>query len=71
MGAAPRSQTVVLEADLVGQIRPGDDVDIVGVLRRRWSRPPREGVRCDVQARERTPPEPKHVDAMTTHCCLL
>ena len=36
LGAIPRSIWVTLEDDLVDTVKPGDDVDVVGVVRKRW-----------------------------------
>ena len=36
MGQTPRSLVVVLEADLVDQCNPGDDVIITGTMQKRF-----------------------------------
>ena len=36
VGSIPRSITLVLHDDLVDRCKPGDDVTVVGVLRKRW-----------------------------------
>ena len=36
LGAVPRSVWVTLEDDLVDSVKPGDDVEIIGVVKRRW-----------------------------------
>eukprot|EP00002_Diphylleia_rotans_P003105 TRINITY_DN1208_c0_g1_i5.p1 TRINITY_DN1208_c0_g1~~TRINITY_DN1208_c0_g1_i5.p1 ORF type:complete len:690 (+),score=132.60 TRINITY_DN1208_c0_g1_i5:677-2746(+) len=48
MGSIPRSMAVVLENDLVDIVKPGDDVKINGIVKRRW-RPAQAGERCDVE----------------------
>lgn len=45
LGSVPRSIVVILQADLVDKLNPGDDVVIVGTIVRRW-RPVMRGVRC-------------------------
>ena len=36
LGAIPRSIWVTLEDDLVDAVKPGDDVDVIGVVKKRW-----------------------------------
>ena len=36
LGAIPRSIWVTLEDDLVDSVKPGDDVDVIGVVKKRW-----------------------------------
>ena len=36
LGSIPRSVWVSLEDDLVDKAKPGDDVEVIGVVRRRW-----------------------------------
>ena len=36
LGAIPRSIWVTLEDDLVDTVKPGDDVDVIGVVKKRW-----------------------------------
>ena len=38
LGAIPRSIWVTLEDDLVDSVKPGDDVDVIGVVKKRWKR---------------------------------
>ena len=47
LGYAPRSIIVVLQADLVDQVHPGDDIVVVGTLMRQWHHV-RPGVRVEV-----------------------
>ena len=39
VGSIPRSITIVLQDDLVDRCKAGDDVTIVGLLRKRWKPP--------------------------------
>ncbi|KAK6643757.1 hypothetical protein RUM43_000020 [Polyplax serrata] len=48
VGTVPRSISVTLEGDLVDSCKPGDDVNVTGVLLRRW-RPMKPGVRYDIE----------------------
>ena len=48
VGSIPRSITLVLQDDLVDRCKPGDDVTIVGVLRKRW-RPLLKDARPDIE----------------------
>ena len=47
LGYAPRSMLVILEADLVDRVHPGDDIVLVGTLIRQWRRVV-PGVRLEV-----------------------
>ena len=48
MGSMPRSISVILQDDLVDFAKAGDDVQIVGYVRRRWE-PCIRGVRCRLE----------------------
>ena len=48
VGSIPRAITLVLQDDLVDRCKPGDDVTIVGVLRKRW-RPLTKDQRPDIE----------------------
>ena len=48
VGSIPRSITLVLHDDLVDRCKPGDDVTVVGVLRKRW-RPLARDQRPDIE----------------------
>ncbi|XP_075210541.1 DNA helicase MCM9-like [Lycorma delicatula] len=48
VGRIPRSMWVTLEDDLVGSCKPGDDVIISGVLKRRWKPSHIPGSRSDI-----------------------
>ena len=48
VGSIPRSITLVLHDDLVDRCKPGDDVTVVGVLRKRW-RPLQRDQRPDIE----------------------
>eukprot|EP00126_Sphaerothecum_destruens_P007015 Sdes_comp19646_c0_seq1m11440 len=47
-GTIPKSMTVVCEYDLVDSCKAGDDVIIVGIVRRRWG-PLRQDEQCDLE----------------------
>lgn len=49
VGSVPRSLLVVLTDELADSVKPGDDVEIVGILHRRWHRNPTPGQRSDVE----------------------
>lgn len=49
VGSVPRSLLVVLTDELADSVKPGDDVEIVGILHRRWHRNPTQGQRSDVE----------------------
>lgn len=49
VGSIPRSLLVVLTDDLADIAKPGDDVNVTGVLHRRWNKPLIPDMRCDVQ----------------------
>lgn len=49
IGSIPRSICVVLRDDLADSVKPGDDVQVVGVLTRKWNRNPALDQRCDVE----------------------
>lgn len=36
LGSIPRSLWVTLEGELVDSVKPGDDVQVIGIVRRRW-----------------------------------
>jgi len=36
LGSIPQSLWVTLEGELVGSVKPGDDVQVIGIVRRRW-----------------------------------
>ena len=48
VGSIPRSITIVLQDDLVDRCKAGDDVTIVGLLRKRW-KPPQRDQRVEVE----------------------
>ena len=48
VGSIPRSITLVLQDDLVDRCKPGDDVTVVGLLRKRW-RPLSKDQRPDIE----------------------
>ena len=48
VGSIPRSISLLLQNDLVDSAKAGDDVTVVGILRKRW-RPLQKDVRCDVE----------------------
>ncbi|KAJ3128201.1 DNA helicase mcm9 [Nowakowskiella sp. JEL0407] len=48
VGTIPRSIIVILEDDLVGQCKAGDDVTIIGTVIRRW-KPLYVSARCDIE----------------------
>lgn len=49
VGSVPRSLLVVLTDELADSVKPGDDVEVVGILHRRWHRNPTQGQRSDVE----------------------
>lgn len=49
VGSVPRSLLVILTDELADSVKPGDDVEVVGILHRRWHRNPTQGQRCDVE----------------------
>ena len=49
VGSVPRTLLVVLTDELADTVKPGDDVEIVGILHRRWHRTPTPGQRADVE----------------------
>ena len=50
LGSIPQSLWVTLEGELVGSVKPGDDVQVIGIVRRRW-RPLGKGLegRTDIE----------------------
>ena len=48
MGSMPRSISVILQNDLVDFAKAGDDVQIIGYVRRRWE-PVVRGARCNLE----------------------
>lgn len=48
VGSIPRSITVLLQDDLIDSCKAGDDITVVGMLRKRW-RPLQRGMRPDAE----------------------
>ena len=49
VGSIPRSLPAVMLHELADACKPGDEVLVTGVLRRRWNKPLVSGTRCDVE----------------------
>lgn len=49
VGCIPRNVLVVLENDIVDTIKAGDDVRVIGVLKRRWNKTPFPESRPDIE----------------------
>jgi DNA helicase MCM9 len=48
LGTIPRSITVIVTNDLVDSIKSGDDITLIGIVRRRWKFSP-QNTKCDLE----------------------